>query len=96
MAGAVDSLLIDPATCLRGWFADALNAADPRGFLPSRLPQLLPEWFAPDRPAPRGRLIVVGAGKAAASMAQAVEAALPAGRAVAGLVVTRYGYGLPC
>lgn len=98
MVGAVDTKLppVDPEACLRGWFADALKAADPRGFLPSRLAQLLPEWFSPDRPAPRGRLVVVGAGKAAASMAQAVEAALPAGREVSGLVVTRYGYGLPC
>ena len=87
---------IDPAAALRGWFADAVAAADPRRFLPAQLPRLLPEWFAPGRPAPRGRLIVVGAGKAAAAMAQAVEAALPAGRTASGLVVTRYGYGLPC
>ena len=86
----------DPAGLLRAWFAEALQAADPRHFLPAKLPRLLPEWFAPDGPAPSGRLIVIGAGKAAASMAQAVEIALPPGRSLSGLVVTRYGYGLPC
>ncbi len=45
-------------------------------------------------PPPTGRTVVVGAGKAAASMAQAVEAAWPAGRPLSGLVVTRYGHGV--
>lgn len=81
---------------LRQLFVDAVAAADPRRQLPVSLPRLLPEWFSADAPAPEGRLIVIGAGKAAASMAQAVEAALPAGRELSGMVVTRYGYGLPC
>jgi len=81
---------------LRQLFADAVAAADPRRLLPQLLPRLLPEWFSPAAPVPNGRLIVIGAGKAAASMAQAVEQALPAGRKLSGLVVTRYGYGLPC
>lgn len=52
-----------------------------------RVPEFLP---AP----PRGRTIVIGAGKASAAMAKAVEDnwAVP----VEGLVVTRYGYGVPC
>jgi glycerate 2-kinase len=44
-----------------------------------------------------GRLIVVGAGKAAATMAQAVEAHWhEADGPLSGLVVTRYGHGAPC
>ncbi|EIT70529.1 MULTISPECIES: glycerate kinase type-2 family protein [Hydrocarboniphaga] len=45
-------------------------------------------------PAPRGRLIVIGAGKAAAAMARAVEDHWPG--ELGGLVVTRYGHGVPC
>jgi hydroxypyruvate reductase len=54
--------------------------------------------IAPHLPSPeslgRGRLVVVGAGKASAAMARAVEDAWrgPLG----GLVVTRYGYSVPC
>jgi glycerate 2-kinase len=43
---------------------------------------------------PKGRTIVVGAGKAAASMARAVEDSWQA--SLSGLVVTRYGHGLDC
>ena len=43
---------------------------------------------------PRGQTGVVGAGKAAASMAQAVEKHWPA--TLSGLVVTRYGHAVPC
>ena len=46
------------------------------------------------RPPPAGRTIVVGAGKAAAAMARAVEAHWPADRPLSGLVVTRYGHGV--
>jgi len=44
--------------------------------------------------APKGRTIVIGAGKASAQMAQAFEAAWPG--PLDGLVVTRYGYAAPC
>ncbi|MBS0329733.1 MAG: glycerate kinase, partial [Proteobacteria bacterium] len=44
---------------------------------------------------PRGRTLVVGGGKAAASMAVAVEAHWPADAPLSGLVVTRYLHGLP-
>ena len=71
-----------PATLLRSAFAAAVAAVDPRRCLPSFLP-------AP----PSGRTIVVGAGKAAAAMAQAVEEHWPA--ELSGLVVTRYGHGAP-
>ena len=67
-------------TVLRALFAAAIAAADPHAVLARHLP-------AP----PRGRCVVVGAGKAAASMAAAVEAAWPE-VALSGLVVTRYGH----
>src|SRR5580693_1349499 len=68
---------------LRDMFAAAIAAASPDKAVPANLP-------AP----PPGRTVVVGAGKAAASMARAVEAYWPADRPLAGLVVTRYGHGL--
>ena len=43
-------------------------------------------------PPPRGRTVVIGAGKAGGSMAQAVEALWPADAPLQGLVVTRYGH----
>lgn len=43
-------------------------------------------------PPPKGRTLVLGAGKAAGAMAQAVEALWPADAPLAGLVVTRYGH----
>ena len=69
---------------LLGSFHAALRAADPLHIVPPHLP-------AP----PRGRTVVVGAGKAAAAMAMAVEKAWPAGKPLSGVVVTRYGHGLP-
>ncbi len=74
---------ITPVQILRRLFATAVEAADPLRCLPPHLP-----------PPPRGRTIVVGAGKAAAAMAQAVERHWKG--PVRGLVVTRYGHGVPC
>lgn len=51
------------------------------------VPHLLPE-------PPRGRVVVIGAGKASAAMARAVEDHWPG--PLSGLVVTRYGYAVPC
>jgi glycerate 2-kinase len=65
-------------------FRAAVAAADPLAILASHLP----------RP-PRGRTLVVAAGKAAASMALAVERAWPADAPLEGLAVTRYRHGLP-
>ena len=73
-----------PRDLLLGSFRAAVAAADPAQCLPPHLP-------AP----PRGRTLVVGGGKAAASMAVAVEAAWPADAPLQGLVVTRYRHGLP-
>ena len=98
MTQDLQDLQVSGAAChfLRHLFDEAVRAADPRQFLPQRLPEILPEWFDPQKSPGPGRLVIVGAGKAAGSMAQAVEAALPEGRSVSGLVVTRYGYALPC
>ncbi|HUB95055.1 MAG TPA: glycerate kinase [Stellaceae bacterium] len=68
---------------LQRLFESALAASAPGAVLATHLP-------AP----PRGRTIVVGAGKAAASMAHAVEAHWPG--ELSGIVVTRYGHGVPC
>lgn len=72
---------------LIGSFKAALTAADPLHIVPQHLPA--PETFA------NGRLIVVGAGKAAASMAKAVEAHYGLDVQLSGLVITRYSHGLP-
>ena len=68
---------------LRDMFEAAIVAASPDKAVPDNLP-----------PPPAGRTVVVGAGKAAASMARAVEAHWPADKPLAGLVVTRYGHGV--
>jgi hydroxypyruvate reductase len=72
----------DPRRLLVDSFHAAVAAADPLVILPPHLP-------AP----PKGRTLVIGAGKAAASMAAAVEGAWPAGAPLEGLVVTRYRHG---
>ena len=73
----------DPRRLLVGSFQAAVSAADPRIVLPRYLP--LP---------PRGRTIVVGAGKGAAAMAQATEQHWPSTAPLEGLVVTPYRHGL--
>ncbi len=67
---------------LRDMFDAAVASADPHAVLAAHLP-----------PPPRGRTIVVGAGKSAASMAAALEAAWPG--PIEGVVVTRYGHAVP-
>jgi hydroxypyruvate reductase len=73
----------DPIELLRASFSAAVAAADPLKIVAAHLPGK-----------PRGRVCVVGAGKAAASMARAVELAWP-DVALDGLVITRYAHGLP-
>ncbi len=75
---------MNPRTLLLDSFRAAVAAADPAVILPPHLP--VP---------PRGRTLVVGGGKAAASMAAAVEAHWPDDAPLSGLVVTRYQHGLP-
>ena len=61
----------------------AIAAADPAEALARHLPEK-----------PKGRCIVVGAGKSAAAMARAVELAWP-DVPLTGVVVTRYGHAVP-
>ena len=68
---------------LRRMFHAAVAAAQPSLCLPPHLP-----------PRPRGRMVVIGAGKASAAMARAVEDNLDG--PLEGLVVTRYGYAVRC
>ncbi|WP_298722792.1 glycerate kinase [uncultured Ferrovibrio sp.] len=74
----------DPETLLRAMFDAARKAADPAICVPLHLPK-----------PPKGRMVVVGAGKAAASMARAVEQHWQ-GSALDGVVVTRYGHAVDC
>jgi hydroxypyruvate reductase len=75
---------MEPKQLLIQSFQAAVTAADPLKILPSQLP-----------PRPSGRTLVIGAGKAAASMALAVERHWPEDAALEGLVITRYRHGLP-
>lgn len=74
----------DPQAFLRALFDAAVERAQPAHSLAPFLP-------AP----PRGRTVVVGAGKAGGAMAAAVEALWPADAPLSGLVVTRYGHVPP-
>src|SRR6478672_2375391 len=73
----------NPRVLLEQMFRAAIDAAQPALCVPAYLP-----------PKPAGRLIVIGAGKASAAMAKAVDDHWPG--ELSGLVVTRYGYGAPC
>ncbi len=72
-----------PRDLLLGSFKAAIAAADPLLIVPPHLP-------AP----PKGRTLVVGAGKAAAAMALAVEQHWPSAAPLHGIVITRYGHGV--
>src|SRR5688572_7712646 len=73
---------------LLGSFEAAVAAADPLRIVPLHLADVLTK-------PPKGRTLVVGAGKAAAAMALAVERHWPENAMLDGLVLTRYGHGLP-
>jgi len=77
---------LDACALLRDSFAAAIAAADPLKIVAPALP------LSSNGP-PKGRTLAIGAGKAAAAMAKAVEAAWPAAAALDGLVITRYGHG---
>lgn len=70
---------LPPADLLRRLYDAAVQRALPLHTLGAHLP-----------PPPRGRTVVIGAGKAGGAMAQAVEALWPADAPLTGLVVTRY------
>lgn len=74
---------LDPNALLRAMFDAAVAAAQPERVIAKFLPQ-----------PPKGRTIVVGAGKASAAMAAALEKFWPG--PMTGLVLTRYGYSVPC
>ena len=75
---------VDPRQILLESYRAAVAAADPLVIVPQYLPS-----------PPRGRTLVIGAGKAAASMAAAVERHWPASADLSGLVITRYAHSLP-
>lgn len=75
----------DARTLLRAMFDAALAVARPATCLAPYIAGLQP---------PKGRTVVIGAGKASAAMAKAVEDQWP--HPLEGLVVTRYGYGEAC
>ncbi|MDR3453319.1 MAG: glycerate kinase [Rhodoferax sp.] len=75
-----------PQALLRRLFDAAIASAQPALCIPPHMPS--PKELG------TGRLIVIGAGKASAAMARAVEDHWPG--PLSGLVVTRYGYAMPC
>ncbi|MCC1492921.1 glycerate kinase [Cognatishimia sp. F0-27] len=74
--------MTDPYSFLRHLFERAVAVADPMVCVPNALP-----------PKPAGRCFVIGAGKASARMAEALESVWGP---CAGRVITRYGYARPC
>ena len=74
---------INPKAFLTSIFEAAVAAADPELTIAKHLPAM-----------PKGRTIVIGAGKGSAQMAAALEKAWDG--PLEGVVVTRYGYGAPC
>ncbi|MER9964394.1 glycerate kinase [Mesorhizobium sp. M0045] len=74
---------VDPKPFLTAIFNAAVAAADPQRTIKDHLPAR-----------PKGRTIVIGAGKGSAQMAAAFEKVWD--RPIEGLVVTRYGYGAAC
>ena len=76
-------MTLEPRTLLKAMFDAAVDAASPAARVPTHLPRR-----------PEGRVVVVGAGKASAAMAKAVEDHWEG--PLSGLVVTRYGHAVPC
>jgi hydroxypyruvate reductase len=76
-------MTLDPKPFLTSLFSVAVAAADPERTIRAHLPAK-----------PRGRTIVIGAGKGSAQMARALEKAWDG--PLEGVVVTRYGYAAPC
>lgn len=77
------AVIANPRAFLETLFTAAVAAADPARVVAANLPE-----------PPKGRTIVVGAGKGAAQMARAFERMWEG--SLSGAVVTRYGFGIPC
>lgn len=75
---------LNPRQLLVDSFKAAVGAADPLQIVPRNLPK-----------PPKGRTVVVGAGKAAGAMAQAVDEHWPKDAPLEGVVITRYGHSAP-
>ena len=75
---------LDPRAFLRSLFDAAIAAAQPARVMAAHLP-----------PPPKGRTVVIGAGKAGGAMAEAVDALWPQGAPLSGIVVTRYHHVPP-
>ena len=75
--------ITDPRAFLTSLFNAAVRAADPLAGIAGHLPT-----------PPKGRTIVIGAGKGSAQMAAALETCWEG--PLEGLVVTRYGFSAPC
>ncbi len=75
---------MDARALLLGSFQAAVDSVRAETVLPAHLPE-----------PPKGRILVVGAGKAAAAMAATVESHWSAGAPLDGLVITRHGHGQP-
>ena len=80
--------LPSPQTDPRGFLRGLYDAAVQRALPAHNTARYLP-------PPPRGRTVVLGAGKAGGAMAEAVDALWPRGAALSGLVVTRYHHVPP-
>ena len=80
--------MIDPHTDPQSFLRQLYDAAVLRALPLHNTAAYLP-------PPPKGRTVVLGAGKAGGAMAQAVEALWPADKPMSGLVVTRYGHTPP-
>ena len=74
----------EPVAFLRALFDVAVARAQPRSIMAPFLP-----------PPPKGRTLVIGAGKASGAMVEALDALWPQDAPISGLVVTRYGYVPP-
>jgi glycerate 2-kinase len=74
---------LNPHDLLQQMFLAAVQAAQPWQCIPAHLPS-----------PPKGRTLVIGAGKASAEMARVLEQCWLG--PLSGLVVTRYGYSAPC
>ena len=75
--------MADERHFLKSLFDKAVAAAQAENLIPGRMP-----------PLPKGRTVVIGAGKAAAAMARAVEHNWSG--ELSGLVITPYGHSVVC